>query len=109
MAVRTDVMVEKDVRNLVNAVVEKFGKLDIMFNNAGIQDTKTGRRIHEGNPEDWDRVIATNLRGVYLGIKYAVPYMLEEGGAILNASSPAGVAAIPSTPPTARARQPLYG
>jgi len=93
LAVKTDVLLEKDVQNLVNTTVEKFGKLDIMFNNAGIQNT--GKRIHEGNVEDWDRVIATNLRGVYLGMKYAIPHMLEKGGVILNTTSPAGVAAIP--------------
>src|SRR5208283_1749608 len=89
VAVKTDVMLEKDVQNLVNTAVEKFGKLDIMFSNAGIQNT--GKRIHEGKTEDWDRVIATNLRGVYLGMKYAIPHMLEKGGVILNTSSPAGV------------------
>ncbi len=93
MAVKTDVMIEKDVRDLVNTAVEKFGKLDIMFNNAGIQNT--GKRIHEVAVQDWDRVIASNLRGVFLGMKYAIPQMLEKGGVILSTSSPAGVAAIP--------------
>lgn len=93
VAVKTDVMLEKDVQSLVDTAVQKFGRLDIMFSNAGIQNT--GKRIHEGKTEDWDRVIATNLRGVYLGMKYAIPHMLEKGGVILNTSSPAGVAAIP--------------
>jgi NAD(P)-dependent dehydrogenase (short-subunit alcohol dehydrogenase family) len=93
LGVKTDVMAETDIRNLIDTTVRRFGKLDIMFSNAGIQNT--GKRIHEGTVSDWDRVIATNLRGVYMGMKYAIPHMLERGGVILNTSSPAGVAAIP--------------
>jgi NAD(P)-dependent dehydrogenase (short-subunit alcohol dehydrogenase family) len=93
LAVKTDVSSEEDMKRLVAVTVERFGKLDIMFGNAGIQNT--GKRIHDVNAEDWDRVIATNLRGVYLGMKYAIPHMLDKGGVILNTTSPAGVAAIP--------------
>jgi NAD(P)-dependent dehydrogenase (short-subunit alcohol dehydrogenase family) len=93
IAVKTDTTVEKDVQNLIDTTIKKYGKLDIAFNNAGMQNT--GKQIHETNLEDWEMVIRTNLRSCFLCLKYEVPQMFARGGSIINTSSPAGVVGLP--------------
>lgn len=93
MAVKTDTTIEKEVQNMVDTTVNKYGKLDILFNNAGMQNT--GKPIHEVRLEDWERVVTTNLTGTFLCIKTGVPHMFARGGSIINTSSPAGVVGIP--------------
>jgi NAD(P)-dependent dehydrogenase (short-subunit alcohol dehydrogenase family) len=87
---RTDVAAEADVAALVARALSEFGRLDIMFNNAGI-----GGAIGplEGiSVEDWDRTQAVCLRGVFLGIKHAVaPMRAQGGGAIVSTASIAGI------------------
>lgn len=81
--VRTDVSKTEDVKRLVSTAVKKYGKLDILFNNAGIQWGPKGPisyNIADYPEEEADRVIAVNFRGVYLGMKYAIPEMLKAGG-----------------------------
>jgi len=88
--VRTDVGKASDVKNMIKTTVDKYGKLDIIFNNAGIE----GVSVDTANyPESvFDEVIAVNLKGVWLGIKYAVPELLKNrGGSIINMSSVAGL------------------
>jgi NAD(P)-dependent dehydrogenase (short-subunit alcohol dehydrogenase family) len=92
----TDVTVAADVKRMVNLAVETHGRLDILFNNAGI-----GHRlpVHECSEEDWDRVIAINLKGVFLGCKYAVRAMMRQGGGtIINTASGAGLVGAPRSP-----------
>lgn len=87
--VLTGVTDASQVRRMINTAVDTYGKLDILFNNAGI-----GHRVpvHECSEADWDRVIAVNLKGVFLGCKYAVQVMLgQEGGNIINIASGAGL------------------
>ncbi len=85
-----DVTNSEDVQGLVRTAVERFGQLDVMFNNAGIG--RIEGPIHECPEETFDRVIATNLKGVWLGIKYAVPEMLRNGGgSIICTASVAGM------------------
>lgn len=87
--IETDVAESEQVKALVEKTVERFGKLDIMVNNAGIE---VFRRLADTEEEIWDRLIAVNLRGVFLGTKHAVPTMLENGGGvILNMASVAGI------------------
>src|SRR4028118_1716012 len=95
--VRTDVTSSEDVRNLVDGAVGRHDKLDIIFNNAGIAMTKPIPRTSE---EDFDRIVAINFKGVFLGCKYAIPHLLEnpEGGAILNMSSNGGLVGRPGDP-----------
>jgi NAD(P)-dependent dehydrogenase (short-subunit alcohol dehydrogenase family) len=93
IALKTDTTVEKDSQAMFNTVMREWGHLDILFNNAGMQNT--GKPIHEVNPEDWDLVVRTNLRSCFLGIKYGAPLMFGKGGSIINTSSPAGVAGLP--------------
>jgi NAD(P)-dependent dehydrogenase (short-subunit alcohol dehydrogenase family) len=94
LGVVCDVSDEEQVAGLVDHAVETFGRLDFAFNNAGVeQATAAAADITE---EEWDRIVAINLRGVFLCMKYEIPLMLEQGGgAIVNTSSGAGVKGFP--------------
>ncbi len=91
--VQTDVTRTEDIINMVSLTVKTYGKLDCAFNNAGIGgDALINTADH--TEENWDRVINTNLKGVWLCMKYQIPEMLNNGrGAIVNNSSVYGLAA----------------
>ena len=92
---RTDVSRSADVRAMVDEAVTGFGGLDILVNNAGFSHRMTP--LWELSEEEYERVFATNVRGVYLGCKYAVPVMRERGGgAIVNTASIGAVAPRPN-------------
>lgn len=92
--VHADVSKAADVEAMVRATVKRFGRLDFAFNNAGIGGK--GVTTVEHTEEDFDRTIAINVKGVWLGMKYEIPQMLEQGGgAIVNTSSIRGVGAFP--------------
>jgi len=87
---RVDVTKATDVENAVKAAVDKYGKLNIMLNNAGTPGP--GKLIADITEEEWLRVISVNLTGVFLGTKYAIPEMLKGGGGvIINVSSVAAL------------------
>jgi len=90
MFVKTDVAKTGDVQALVQKTVEKFGSLDIAFNNAGIEGAWIP--IVDQSEDDWDSTISINLKGVWLCLKYEIRQMLKQGtgGAICNMSSVAG-------------------
>lgn len=89
LAVPGDISREKDVARFVEAVMKRFGKIDVLVNNAGILTPQA--LIHEVQTEDWDRTLAVNLRGMFLMIKHVLPVMLErKSGVIINVSSGAG-------------------
>ena len=84
-AVRTDVSSSGDVQRLVSTAVETYGRLDILVNNAGIA---VAGSVTETSEADWDRVLAVNLRSVWLGMKHAIPHLRAAGGgSIINLSS----------------------
>ena len=92
VAVHCDVTRSEDVQAALNRTVEAFGRLDIAFNNAGAEQ-KPGMTA-DVTEEEWDRIIAINLRSVFLCMKYEIPLMLQHGGgAIVNNSSGAGIKA----------------
>ncbi len=88
-SVTVDVAQEEDVQRMVRETVERWGRLDILFNNAGIG---FGLPVTQVSEEDWDRLIDINLKGVFLGCKHAIPEMVKQGGgAIVNTASDAGL------------------
>ena len=89
-AVTCDVSRSDDVQRALNATIDAFGRLDFAFNNAGIEYAiKPAADVTE---EEWDRIIAIDLRGVFLCMKHEIPLMLKHGGgAIVNTSSGAGI------------------
>lgn len=92
MAVQGDVTDSEDVENIVEKVVSEYGGVDILVNVVGIG---TGGDILETDEEEWDKAIETNLKSIFLMSKKAVPHMMEDGGAIINISSAAGLKAHP--------------
>jgi cyclopentanol dehydrogenase len=91
--VHLDVTREADWRAAVETAVSRYGKLNILVNNAGILIRKS---IEETTEEDWDRVMAVNTKGVFLGTREAIPVMRRAGGgSIINISSTAGLVASP--------------
>jgi len=89
----SDVSKEADCREAVDFTLDKYGKIDILFNNAGILGVG---RTHETEIEFWDKVFAINVRGTYLMSKFTIPHMLENGGgSIVNNSSILGLKALP--------------
>lgn len=87
--VHLDVTKEADWTAAVQTAVDRYGKLDILVNNAGILIRKS---IEETTEEDWDRIMAINAKGVFLGTKQAIPAMRKAGGgSIVNISSTAGL------------------
>jgi NAD(P)-dependent dehydrogenase (short-subunit alcohol dehydrogenase family) len=75
--IRADVRVEAEVKAFVDQVATRYGRLDVAFNNAGITLEKP---LHEYSSQEWDDVVHTNLRGVFLAMKYEIPHMLAGGG-----------------------------
>jgi NAD(P)-dependent dehydrogenase (short-subunit alcohol dehydrogenase family) len=89
LAIHLDVTRAADWRNAVDTCEREFGGLDILVNNAGILNFK---RIEETSEEEWDSVVAVNQKGVWLGMKTAVPAMRKRrGGSIVNISSIYGI------------------
>ncbi|GAB1777291.1 glucose 1-dehydrogenase [Priestia megaterium] len=86
IAVKGDVTVESDVINLVQAAIKEFGKLDVMINNAGMENPVSS---HEMSLSDWNKVIDTNLTGAFLGSREAIKYFVENDikGTVINMSS----------------------
>jgi len=90
-----DVSAPDSVQGIVEAAVRRFGGLQVLCNMAGI--LRFGN-THEYPLEEWNRIIAVNLTGTFLVCREALPHLLERGGAIVNASSTAGLAGHPWTP-----------
>lgn len=88
-AVHTDVRKATDVQNMVEKTLAAFGKIDVLFNNAGVFVPKN---VVETTEEEWDWVVDVNLKGVFLGCKYVLPEMVRRrSGVIINTASTSGL------------------
>jgi NAD(P)-dependent dehydrogenase (short-subunit alcohol dehydrogenase family) len=89
----SDVAKEEDCKEAVGYTINKYGRIDILFNNAGVLPLGT---THETSTEDWDNVFNINVKGTWLMSKYTIPHMLKQGkGCIVNNSSILGLKAVP--------------
>ena len=106
--IAVDVDNEAHVRRLIEFAVEKFGRLDLAVNNAGISnETKT---IGESDPANFQAMLQTNVMGVYLCMKYEIQQMLKNGGgSIVNLASIAGLNGIPYAGPYAATKHAVVG
>lgn len=90
-----DITRQADIDRLVRQVLEKWGRIDILINNAG---TFNSAPLHETEDEDWDEILNVNLRGVFLLTKKVLPQMLaQKSGSIVHISSILGMIAVPQT------------
>jgi NAD(P)-dependent dehydrogenase (short-subunit alcohol dehydrogenase family) len=78
----------EDVHRMIEAVMRRFDRIDVVVNNAGIHDSKS---LEDASEADWDRILTNNLKSVYLVVKAALPYLKAARGRIVNMSSMAGV------------------
>lgn len=86
---RGDVSKAEDARRMVEETVRQFGRLDVLFNNAGVYIEKTAEEMTE---EEWDLLMGVNLKGTFMVTRFAVPHMKKQGGGVIvNNSSDAGL------------------
>jgi NADP-dependent 3-hydroxy acid dehydrogenase YdfG len=90
--IKADVTQPQQVESFVNRIVDKYGRLDVAFNNAG---DVLAKPLHQISVEEWDLAQNTNLRGVFLAMKYQIPHMLRQGGNIVITASQHTVATRP--------------
>lgn len=106
--VTADVSREADTQKYVQAALSHFGRVDIFINNAGIESTTAP--LHQQATEHFDRVIAVNLRGVFLGLKYVLPHLLKQkSGSIVNMSSVAGLDGFANLSPYVASKHAVVG
>src|SRR5947208_5532031 len=99
MAVVADVAQQDQMQRAVQQVVDRWGRLDIVFANAGINGVWAP--LEELAPEEWDRTLGINLKGTFLTVKYAVPHLKKQGGAVVITSSVNGTRIFSNTGATA--------
>ncbi|AYY13946.1 glucose 1-dehydrogenase [Actinobacteria bacterium YIM 96077] len=87
-----DVSSPADVQGFIEMAVRETGALDVVCNNAGVGSSTD---VVTCPPDEWDHVFAVNVRGVFLGTKYAIPHMLHRGGTIVNTASAAALVGLP--------------
>ncbi|MDN7242825.1 glucose 1-dehydrogenase [Planococcus sp. N028] len=108
LTVQADVSKEEDVKNYVKKTMDTYGKIDIFFNNAGIEGKVAP--ITEQKVEDLDKVLAVNVRGVFLGLQNVLPVMIsQKSGSIINTSSVAGLSGSPNVSPYIASKHAVVG
>jgi len=101
IAIATDVSKPEDVDAAFQTIREKYGRVDIVFINAGINGVWAS--IEDLSPEDWDKTLSVNLKGSFLTLKYAVPLLKRQGGSVIVNSSVNGTRIFSNTGATAYA------
>ncbi|MEG1704728.1 MAG: SDR family oxidoreductase, partial [Niameybacter sp.] len=94
--IKTDVSEEQSVKEMAFKVAERYGKIDILVNNAAIQ---TSGNLFTTTIEDFEKVLRVNVTGAYMCTKYCVPYMMSEGASIVNIASTRAMMSEPNTEP----------
>ena len=106
--VRSDISSEADVKALIEKTVTSYGRLDVVFNNAGIESPM--KPLHEQSVEDFDKLMAINVRGLFLSMKYQIQQMLTQGaGVIINNSSMGGIIAFAGVSPYIASKHAVMG
>jgi NAD(P)-dependent dehydrogenase (short-subunit alcohol dehydrogenase family) len=105
--IKCDVSEEDDVKALLEETIKRYGRIDVLVNNAGVNFLK---QFEEVKPSDWDRVINTDLRGTYLCTWYSIPHMLKQsGGNIINITTVHTIACLPGAAPYDAAKWAVVG
>jgi len=99
MPVKADISQPAQMQQAIQQVINQWGRLDIVFANAGINGVWAP--LEELEPEEWDKTININLKGTYLTVKYAVPYLKKQGGSVIITSSVNGTRIFSNTGATA--------
>jgi NAD(P)-dependent dehydrogenase (short-subunit alcohol dehydrogenase family) len=99
MILEADISSPEQMKSAVNKLVDKFGRLDIVFANAGINGVWAP--LEDLEPEDWDKTLDINLKGTFLTTKYAVPHLKKRGGSVIVTSSVNGTRIFSNTGATA--------
>lgn len=108
VTVTADVSREEDVANYVHRTLEQFGRIDVLFNNAGIEGKVAP--ITDQKIGDFDRVLAVNVRGVFLGLQQVLKVMQDQGhGSVINMSSVAGLMGSPGVAPYVASKHAVVG
>ena len=95
--VQTDVSRAESVQAMAETVHSEFGRIDILMNNAGIDGKQAP--TSKSDLENWDRVMSININGTFYGMRFVLPFMIEQrGGVILNTGSTAGLNGLPGLP-----------
>lgn len=106
--VRSDVSSESDIKALIQKTVESYGRIDCAFNNAGIESSP--KPLHEQSIEHFDNLMATNVRGLFLCMKYEIQQMLtQSSGVIINNSSAAGIIGFAGVSPYSASKHAVMG
>lgn len=106
--VRSDVSSEADVKALIEKTVASYGRLDVVLNNAGIESPM--KSLHEQSVEDFDKLMAINVRGLFLCMKYEIQQMLTQGtGVIINNSSMGGLIGFAGVSPYIASKHAVMG
>ncbi|HLR74001.1 MAG TPA: SDR family oxidoreductase [Virgibacillus sp.] len=108
ITIQCDVTDENDVKNYVNKTLDQFGRIDIFFNNAGIEGDVAP--IVNQKIEVFDKVFQVNVHGVFLGLKHVLPIMSKQkSGSVINTSSDAGLSGDPEIGPYAASKHAVVG
>lgn len=106
--IKCDVSSAADVKNLIDQTIAKYGRLDVAYNNAGIEGI--AGNITEIKEEDWNHTIDVNLKSIWLCMKYEIPEMLKVGmGSIVNCASIAGLVGFPNLSPYTASKHGVIG
>lgn len=92
VAVKADVSNESDVKHFIQTAIDTYGQIDILFNNAGIYAPGT---VEDTSMDDWNQSLNVNITALFLASKYAIPYLKETKGNIINTASAGGIIGFP--------------